>query len=162
MQHLSTRMPSPPLLQVVSGGQNGVDRAALEVALALGIPCGGWCPRGRRAEDGAIALRYPLQETPSPDYAQRTRWNVRDSDATLILYRDRLRGGTALTARIGAELRRPWLEIALTQPWDPSAVRDWLESEAVAILNVAGPRESQAPGIYAEAAAWLRAMFEAG
>jgi hypothetical protein len=69
--------------RLVSGGQTGVDRAALDVALKLGIPCGGWCPRGRQAEDGVIPARYPLAETPSEGYSERTRWNVRDADATL-------------------------------------------------------------------------------
>ena len=86
--------------RIVSGGQTGVDRAALDVALSLGIPCAGWCPRGRRAEDGPIDARYPLNETPSTSYAKRTEWNVRDSDATLILARLPLGGGTALTERL--------------------------------------------------------------
>ena len=72
-------------MEIVSGGQTGVDRAALDAALALGMRCGGWCPAGRWAEDGPIDPRYPLRETPSGDPAQRTEWNVRDSDATLIL-----------------------------------------------------------------------------
>src|SRR5947199_5509021 len=95
----------PPLVEgsavmftnIVSGGQTGVDRAALDVALELGLPCGGWCPRGRRAEDGPIPAHYPLCETRSPIYPVRARWNVRDSDATLILTRGRADRGTALT-----------------------------------------------------------------
>ena len=71
--------------KIISGGQTGVDRAALDVALELGLPCGGWCPRGRRAEDGPIDPRYPLTETPWDGYPQRTEWNVRDADGTLIL-----------------------------------------------------------------------------
>ena len=73
------------IAKLISGGQTGVDRAALDAALAAGLPIGGWCPKGRLAEDGVIPLRYPLQETPSQQYAQRTRWNVRDADGTLIL-----------------------------------------------------------------------------
>ena len=94
--------PRPSFLveKIVSGGQTGVDRAALDVALELGIPCGGWCPRGRRAEDGALSARYPLMETPSDDYVQRTTWNIRDSDGTLILTRGEPTGGTAQTALI--------------------------------------------------------------
>ena len=74
-------------VEIVSGGQTGVDRAALDVALALGLACGGWCPRGRRAEDGPLPARYPLRETPSASYPERTEWNVRDSDGTLVLHR---------------------------------------------------------------------------
>src|SRR5690606_18077806 len=81
---------------VLSGGQTGVDRAALDAAFALGLPEDGWCPAGRGAEDGAIPTRYPLRETPSPDPAQRTLWNVRDSDATLVLSPRPLAGGTLL------------------------------------------------------------------
>jgi putative molybdenum carrier protein len=71
-------------IKIVSGGQTGADRAALDWALARGVPCGGWCPKGRKAEDGPIDLKYPLKETPSSSYLQRTEWNVRDSDATVV------------------------------------------------------------------------------
>ena len=96
-------------LRVVSGGQTGVDRAALDLARELHLPCGGWCPRGRRAEDGVVPARYRLRETPSTAYTQRTEWNVRDADATLILHRGPLQGGSALTARIARRLRHPLL-----------------------------------------------------
>ncbi|MCZ6552322.1 MAG: hypothetical protein O7A67_00850, partial [SAR324 cluster bacterium] len=91
-----------PLQRIVSGGQSGVDRAALDAALATGLPCGGWCPRGRRAEDGPIHERYHLLETPSRRYAQRTEWNVRDSDGTLLLTRREPSRGTALTRRLAS------------------------------------------------------------
>src|SRR5437660_8666127 len=97
--------------KLISGGQTGVDRAALDVALELGLPCGGWCPRGRKAEDGVIPDRYPLAETPSPSYRQRTRWNVRDSDGTLILVRGRPTGGTALTLASARRLGKPVLVV---------------------------------------------------
>jgi predicted Rossmann fold nucleotide-binding protein DprA/Smf involved in DNA uptake len=93
--------------KIVSGGQTGVDRAALDIALALGIPCGGWCPRGRGAEDGVIPARYPLQETCSHDYAERTRRNVIDSDGTLILAIGALHGGTLLTAQLAEKAASP-------------------------------------------------------
>src|SRR5919108_3104860 len=96
---------------VVSGGQTGVDRAALDAAAEVGLRTGGWCPRGRRAEDGALAALYTLRETPSRGYAQRTEWNVRDSDATLVLCRGAPRGGTALTLRVAKRCGRPVLVV---------------------------------------------------
>ena len=142
--------------RIVSGGQTGVDRAALDAATALGIPCGGWCPRGRKAEDGWIDPRYPLRETPSADYPQRTEWNVRDSDGTLVLTRGRPSGGTALTIALARRHGRPVLVIDLEQDADPAGVQRWAERENVAVLNVAGPRESLQPGIQDEA----RGFFE--
>ena len=136
-----------------------MDRAALDVALELGIACGGWCPRGRLAEDGPIDPRYPLRETPSADYAQRTEWNVRDSDGTLILTRGRPTGGTAQTVGYAQQLGKPHLIVDLTQPADPRAVRAWLAREGIRVLNVAGPRESKVPGIAREARAWLRVLL---
>src|SRR5215217_2323846 len=93
-------------MKIVSGGQTGVDRAALDVALELGIECGGWCPAGRQAEDGPIDARYPLRETPSADPAQRTEWNVRDSDATLLLTTGAASPGTELTREVARRLGR--------------------------------------------------------
>ena len=107
----------PRVEKIISGGQTGVDRAALDVALAMGIDCGGWCPKGRRAEDGSIPSRYPLAETASPAYSQRTKRNVRDSDATLILARGQPRGGTLLTKRTAVELGKPCLSIDLGARW---------------------------------------------
>lgn len=98
-------MPSFLLRRIVSGGQTGVDRAALDIAIALGIGCGGWVPRGRRAEDGTIASHYPVRECRSSSYGVRTRLNVRDTDGTLILCRGRPSGGTSLTLAIAASWR---------------------------------------------------------
>jgi hypothetical protein len=145
--------------RVVSGGQTGVDRAALDAALELGIPCGGWCPRGRRAEDGAIGPRYPLRETPSPDYAQRTEWNVRDSDGTLVLVRGEPSGGTALTIQLANALGRPALVVDPNVAGEAARVRDWIARSGIRTLNVAGPRESGSPGIYMEAVHLLRAVL---
>jgi hypothetical protein len=152
-----------PVRQVVSGGQTGVDRAALDVALELGIACGGWCPKGRLAEDGPIADRYPLRETRSTRYARRTLCNVRDSDATLIVAREPLRGGTAYTERCAGELERPLLVVApdATDAALLERVRRWLVENEVEVLNVAGPRESGAPGTYERACAFLRSLLRA-
>ncbi len=128
-----------------------MDRAALDAALTLGLPCGGWCPRGRLAEDGPIDPRYPLRETPTADYPQRTEWNVRDSDGTLVLTRGRPSGGTALTIALARRHGRPVLVLDLAQGPNPAEVRVWAEAAEISILNVAGPRESQQPGIQDEA-----------
>lgn len=145
--------------KIVSGGQTGVDRAALDVALSLGLPCGGWVPHGRRAEDGRLPAHYPMREAATAAYPQRTRLNVRDSDATLILTRGAPAGGTAFTIACAKRLGRPCLLVDLTSP-HLDAVRGWLRDHAVRVLNVAGPRESSAPGIAAEAAAVLRAVLQ--
>jgi hypothetical protein len=135
-----------------------VDRAALDVALALGISHGGWCPAGRAAEDGPVPERYRLSETPSADPAQRTAWNVRDSDATLVLSGPGASGGTARTLEAAREYDRPLLVV----PPDVAHVRDaraWLREIAPEVLNVAGPRESEAPGIHGRSVAFLEALL---
>jgi hypothetical protein len=145
--------------RIVSGGQTGVDRAALDVALERRIECGGWCPRGRRAEDGPIPERYPLSETSWDGYPQRTEWNVRDSDGTLILIRGEADRGTALTERLAKQKNKPCLVVDLAQPWDLDKVRHWIETNRIATLNVAGPRESSSPGIGDEAQRFLRQLL---
>ncbi len=109
---MSGRFALPPGFRMVSGGQTGADRAALDWAITHGIPHGGWCPRGRRAEDGPIDTRYALHETPSRKYRQRTEWNVRDSDATVIFtLSGPLTGGSELTAVFAEYYRKPWLHL---------------------------------------------------
>ena len=149
------------MLRIVSGGQTGVDRAALDVALEMGLPCGGWCPRGRLAEDGPLPLRYPLRESHSASYAQRTEWNVRDSEATLILNTGRLAGGTRLTREVAEAYGRPALVIDLDNPPPIERLVRWFEAHDVEVLNVAGPRESGRPGIHDTAAAFLRRLMAA-
>lgn len=149
----------PTLVRIISGGQTGVDRAALDVAMARGLACGGWVPRGRRAEDGRIPARYPLRETRSSAYGERTRLNVRDADATLILTHGRPSGGTARTIDFARQLRRPHLLVDLAAAADPAAARSWLADLQVRVLNVAGPRESGCPGIFAGAWAFLEAVL---
>ncbi|MGH7228520.1 MAG: putative molybdenum carrier protein [Nitrospiraceae bacterium] len=148
--------------KIVSGGQTGVDRAALDVARELGLPCGGWCPKGRKAEDGPIAPRYPLQETPSDDYAQRTAWNVRDSDGTLILTRGQPTEGTALTIEVAERQGKPHLVMDLNEQPDCATVRAWAIMHRIRVLNVAGPREEKSPGIYVRASQFLRRLLSAG
>ncbi|HKI37880.1 MAG TPA: putative molybdenum carrier protein [Gemmataceae bacterium] len=146
--------------RIISGGQTGVDRAALDVALDLGLTCGGWCPRGRRAEDGPIDHRYPLKETPWDGYPQRTEWNVRDADGTLILTRGTPDRGTALTVEVAKRYGRAYLVIDLGKPSDPEEVRTWARAQRVGVLNVAGPRESSCPGIHDQAVAFLRGLLQ--
>lgn len=146
--------------KVISGGQTGVDRAALDVALKLGLKCGGWVPRGRRAEDGPIPSEYPLQEMKSSAYAARTRQNVIDSDATLILTRGEPAGGTAESLSIAQELKKPYHIIDLKRTHSPLAALRWLEAKKPAVLNVAGPRESDAPGVYDEASSVLSHLLQ--
>ncbi len=143
------------LRKLISGGQTGVDRAALDVAVKLHIPCGGWCPRGRWAEDGPISSLYPLQETPSEEPAQRTEWNIRDSQGTLILHAGEVTGGTHLTLELVRQYREPVLVLDLTRGPAPGQVRLWVANQEIHILNIAGPRESESPGIYASALAFL-------
>jgi hypothetical protein len=145
------RMDSPPthigIRQIVSGGQTGVDRAALDAAIALGLSHGGWCPRGRIAEDGPIPSGYQLRETESSEYPVRTEQNVLDSDATLILYRGRLYGGTELTRRLAVKHGKPLRLVNLDKDFDAVDVLQWIQEQSIHILNVAGPRESSSPGI---------------
>jgi hypothetical protein len=149
--------------RVVSGGQSGVDRAALDAAVALGFPYGGWCPAGGRAEDMAeppgVLAHYPrLRETTEDDPSVRTRLNVRDSDATLVLVpRSGWHSpGTAWTIECCRDLSRPHLVATLDDPAGASAVAGWLDGlPDGAVLNVAGPRESQAPGVHDAARALL-------
>ncbi len=144
---------------IVSGGQTGVDRAALDVALDLGIPCGGWCPQGRLAEDGPIHARYPLIETSSSRYQVRTRQNVRDSDATMILNTGPLEGGTALTAEFARGHGRPCLVVDMDRDADIESVANWLKENDVCTLNVAGPRASKGPDIYSISYEFLKKLI---
>jgi len=147
--------------QIVSGGQTGVDRAALDAAMEAGVPHGGWCPAGRLAEDGCIAARYLLRETTGADYVERTERNVIDSDATLILHRGELEGGTAMTRDFAARHGRPCLTVDLDRPGEPGTLPAWLSRHHVEVLNVAGPRESKQPGIYRRALDYLRPLCAA-
>ena len=141
--------------KIVSGGQTGVDRAALDAAIKLGIRCGGWVPKGRRAEDGPIDSAYPMTETQSSSYEDRTHRNVADSDATLIITRGAPDGGTKVAVDEAAALGKPYHIVDLMRTHSPLAALRWLESKRPEVLNVAGPRESKVPGIYDEASTFL-------
>jgi hypothetical protein len=134
--------------KVASGGQTGADRGALDAALELGHPCGGWCPKGRKSESGPIPERYPLQEHSSGQYQDRTEANVRDSDGTLIFTYGQPTGGTRLTLELARKLGKPYLVFDLDfDPVniDPEKVWAWGLENDVFVLNVAGPRESIQP-----------------
>jgi hypothetical protein len=135
-------------LIIFSGGQTGVDRAALDWALHNKISCKGWCPKGRLAEDGPIPLRYPLKETGSPDYDERTRYNVTDSQATLIIYHSIMGPGTRLTKQLCLLHNKEFMEVDLNKEPEPEDIINWLTEKNIERLNIAGPRESQSPGIY--------------
>ena len=160
-QDFDTRVLRCPMAikKIVSGGQTGVDRAALDCAIELAIPHGGWCPAGRRALDGPLAPRYQLTETASEDYPQRTEWNVRDADATLVLYQGQLEGGTALTARLASRMEKPLKIVDLLRPAPINDVWQWLRENNVSVLNIAGPRHSKAQDIYSRSMQYLRRVL---
>jgi hypothetical protein len=142
------------MLQIVSGGQTGVDRGALDAALRTGAACGGWAPAGGVAEDGLIDARYGLVALPAGGYAERTRRNVEDSDATLILAFGAPTGGTALSADCCRELGKPLLlvDALVVSPAEAAQrARAFVVRHAVRRLNVAGPRASEAAAAHAYA-----------
>jgi len=153
------------LKKIVAGGQSGVDTAGLSFALRYGLPHGGWCPRGRKREDGVIPRRFILQETPSAGYSQRTQWNVRDSDGTVIFtIATGLKGGSRRTAQFARRQRKPWLHIAAqeTDTDHAAALRRFIRQHGIRVLNIAGPRKSQEPNAGRFAARVIRAAFRAG
>lgn len=148
-------------MQIISGGQSGADRAALDAAIRLGIRHGGWLPRGRKAEDGPLPVRYRLRETDSDSYRQRTEKNIIVSDGTLILSFGPLTGGSALTESLALRHGRPCLTIDLQevpQADAVAAVENWLQRYGIRTLNVAGPRASSEPRIYDAVLALLLAV----
>jgi hypothetical protein len=136
--------------RIISGGQTGADRAALDFAIEHGIAHGGWCPLGRWAEDGVIEAKYQLRETPAAAPEQRTEWNVRDSDGTVIFTIGvRLFGGSAATAHFAERHARPWLHLSEIRDRSSAAqkLRHFVEQNQIKILNLAGPRETNEPAI---------------
>jgi len=138
-------------LKIISGGQTGVDRAALDAALRHGINCGGWCPAGRLDEFGKIPDHYPIQELRDGGFTERTLQNVKDSDGTVVIYPGELRGGTDRTVRFCVELERPYQLIDASRIAAQDAAKliaDFVRKNAIGILNVAGPRQSEWPEGY--------------
>jgi len=145
--------------KIVSGGQTGVDRAGLDAALEAGIPVGGYCPKGRLAEDGTVPECYPLIELKSDRYASRTEKNVVESDGTLVLNVGELTDGTKATVEFAKEHGRPFLVLQLDGSPSLEDCLTWLEEHGLKTLNVAGPRESKHPGIYQQAFEFLRRLL---
>ena len=144
--------------KIISGGQTGADRAALDWAMTNGIAHGGWCPKGRLAEDGMIDARYDLRETPKADYLQRTEWNVRDSDATVIIsLTPQLTGGSLATAKLASDLGKPCLHLSGLQDAADNVrqLAVFLHRHEVRVLNVAGPRASGEPHV----GAFIQSIF---
>ena len=159
-------------LKIISGGQTGADRAALDAAMAAGIEVGGWCPRDRRSEDGSVPEKYPLKETAARSYAVRTEWNVRDSDGTLILVLDELSSGTRLTADAAKSHGKPLHIEHLARPARPGlmtaenpveeqvdSVVEWIRRHKIRVLNVAGPRGSSSKHIYPKALVFMELVL---
>ena len=147
--------------KIISGGQTGVDRAALDVALDEGIDCGGSCPAGRFADDGPIPDRYPLLETSDRDHYVRTENNVRDSDGSLLIYRGRLHGGTAYALEMAKQLQRPVMAVNMDEPPPLGDVVDWIEKNRLQVVHIGGQRENSSPGIYRQASDFIRALVSA-
>jgi hypothetical protein len=149
-------------LTFISGGQTGVDRALLDFSLEHSIPCRGWCPKGRLAEDGEIDQKYPLQETITSAYPERTEKNILDSDGTLILNMEGIMDqGTQYTIELSRIHKKPCLIIDMCrdQKRQASEIRVWLEKEKIIILNIAGARESNSPGIYEKTREFLEKLL---
>ncbi|HZA37529.1 MAG TPA: putative molybdenum carrier protein [Candidatus Baltobacteraceae bacterium] len=138
-------------MKIISGGQTGVDRAALDVALKHGIECGGWCPGGHLDEFGRIPDRYPVKELKHGGFTERTLQNVKDSAGTVIIYSGKLSGGTEQTVRFSVEQKRPHHLIDASKISAEDAgksIANFIRKHKIDILNVAGPRQSEWPGGY--------------
>lgn len=149
-------------MKILSGGQTGVDRAALDFALNNNIICGGWCPKDRLAEDGRIHNKYPLKEASVKSYSWRTELNVRDSDATLVISSGKIGNGTELTIKMAEKMNKPLMIIDLedNNVFVEEDFNHWLAEYNVETLNIAGPRESSNPGIYEKTFQLLQALLQ--
>ena len=148
--------------KIISGGQTGADQAALDVAIKLNIPHGGWIPKGRKTEDGRLPDKYELQEMLTASYSKRTGQNVLDSDGTLIISHGKLDGGSALTRTLAKKHNHPWIHLDMdefTITNAASIVRSWISRNKIQVLNVAGPRASKNPRIYNTTAEVLESVL---
>jgi hypothetical protein len=152
-------------MKIISGGQTGADQGALDFAMKHGWPCGGWCPPGRRCESGRIPDRYPVREVEAGDYNERTRRNVKDADATLVItLRGFMEEGTALTLSWCDDYGRPAFHFDISPPGlireeGLDDLRNWLDKYKIDTLNVAGNRESNSPGIQSQTLTLLEQLF---
>ena len=150
--------------KMISGGQTGADRAALDFAIKRNIAHGGWVPKGRTAEDGILPYKYRLTEMPTGEYSKRTEKNVMDSDGTLIVSHGILTGGSALTAELAKLYRKPWIHIdleAIRYPKAASMIREWIRHNGIKVMNVAGAKASKDPKIYQAVTELLEAVARA-
>ena len=150
------------ICKIISGGQTGVDRAALDATIENNIPYGGWCPKGRKAENGIIPDKYLLEEAFTDDYSERTKLNIRDSDGTLVLVYKipvDVNNGTILTINYAQKEKKPLLVVALDNCDLVNIVIQWIDEHSIEVLNIAGPRESQSPGIYNTSFKFLKTLF---
>jgi len=151
--------------KIISGGQTGVDQAGLDVAIKLGIPYGGWIPKGRKTENGPLPRKYTMQEMPTSNYPDRTEKNVIDSDGTLIISRGSLNDGSEYTRKMAMKHHRPWLHIDITKDAKFHAatrIISWVVDHEVSVLNIAGPRASKDPEIYLDAMNILESAYYLG
>lgn len=150
-------------LKIITGGQTGVDRAALDVALRHGIKCGGWCPTGRLDELGKIPDHYPVQELQGGGFSERTLQNVKDSDGTVVIYPHEPRGGTEQTVRFCVDLKRPHQRVDASKLSAEDAAKliaGFVCENKIGILNIAGPRQSEWPQGYDYASRALSAFLQ--
>ena len=150
------------LQRIVSGGQTGADQAALDVATELGVPHGGWVPKGRRTESGPLPEKYRLEEMPTDSYPKRTEQNVLDSDGTLIISHGELKEGSEYTRKMAAKHGKPCIHIDADKQSIEAAVqmiRTWISGNDIKVLNVAGPPAGKDPNIYTATKRLLKAVI---
>jgi hypothetical protein len=150
------------ITKIISGGQTGADRAALDFAIKHSIPYGGWVPKGRRTEDGTLPEKYQLQEMSTDEYSKRTKQNIVDSDATLILSHASLTGGSALTQSLAEKHGKPCIHIDLSKVGMRKAgliINIWIHRYKIKVLNIAGPKASKDPKIYQATFELMEVLF---